>query len=42
MIKLTQFANIIVIYTLWIEFQILVLIKSFVNYIPEISISFEI
>ncbi len=42
MIKLTQFANIILIYILSIEFQFLVLIESFVNYIPEISILIEI
>ena len=42
MIKWTQFANIILIYNLLIEFQFLVLIESFVYYIPEISISIEI
>ncbi len=42
MIKWTQFANIILIYNLSIEFQFLVLIESFVYYILEISISIEI
>ncbi len=42
MIKLTQFANIILIDILSIEFQFLVLIESFVNYILEISILIEI
>ncbi len=40
--KLSQFANIILIYILSIEFQFLVLIGSFVNYILEISILIEI
>jgi hypothetical protein len=39
---MNSIANIILIYNLSIEFQFLVLIESFVNYIPEISISIEI